>query len=87
LTIVPLAVTVDRDVERLARRGDRALAELLLHFRHLRANADLVVHGGGHRIRVHIGELRLALLETDRVRVGNVVADHIEVVRRAGQTR
>ena len=67
-------------VERLVGAGDRALRELLLHFGELGADADLVAHRGRHGIGVHVGELRSAALEANRIRVGNVVADNIHAL-------
>jgi hypothetical protein len=80
------AVAVDGHVQCRPGRIDRALRELLLHFGQLGADTDLVAHRGRHRIGVHVGELRRAALEANRIRVGDVVADHVEVARRCGQT-
>jgi hypothetical protein len=70
------AVAVEREVGRLARGHQRALGEDLLRPRHAHARADLAP--GAERAAEHVFEERARLLETDGVRVGDVVAHHAE---------
>ena len=81
------AVAVDRQVQRVARGRDVALVELLRDRRHLHADAGLGVVGGRtrHRGGVHVGELRARRLLAEGVGVGDVVADHFEVLRSGAQ--
>jgi len=66
---------------------ENALVELLGHRGHLHADAglDVVAGGAGHGGRVHVGELGARRLLAEGVGVGDVVADHFEVLRSGAQ--
>src|SRR3954469_13061519 len=66
---------IDRHIQRVIRRADISLRELLLNLGDLGTDTDLRSAGARERTRVHIRKLRLRLLEADCTRIGDVVAD------------
>ena len=74
------AVAVDGYVQAVACECDAALGELLGNRIHLYANAVVVAlrhaHGAGH----HVGKFGARGLEADGAGVGNVVANHVQVL-------
>ena len=77
---------VDRHVQRVAGHVDVALSKFRLN----RSDGGPDADGGGSRcgdrIRVHVGKENLGLLESRRIRIGDVVADDVQITRRGVQT-
>ena len=74
------AIAIDGYVQAVACECDAALGELLGNRIHLYANAVVVAlrhaHGAGH----HVGKFGARGLEADGAGVGNVVANHVQVL-------
>jgi len=80
------ASPVDRQIHRVARRGDVALRELLRHGQQVDADAGAGGAGPADRGGIHVAELRTRRLGSKGARVGNVVADDLEVLAGGAQT-
>jgi hypothetical protein len=71
-----------REIERVVGHRDVALRELLLDVHDLGPDADRVGAGAVQGSRVDVGKQRAGALEAHDARVGDVVADDVEVLRR-----
>ena len=76
------STTIDRHVQRVAGHGNVALGKLLSDAGNARPQSNRSCTGAGERRSEDIGKQRRRLLEADRTRVGNIVADRIECGRR-----
>jgi hypothetical protein len=72
---------VYRDIERIIGYRDVALGKFLLDLRDLGADADRIGAGSVQRVRVDVREKRVRGLEAHDARVGDVVADDVEILR------
>jgi hypothetical protein len=81
------AAAVDREVELVLGGADVALGELLGHHLQVGADADLAAAHTVERLRIHVGELGTRRLAAVGVRVGDVVADDLQVLAGRVQTR
>ncbi len=80
------ARAVDGDIQRIAGSGNAPLAELLRHGSHADTHSRLGGAASRERIGKHVGELRMRLLESNRIGVRHVIADHVQIPGRCIQT-
>src|SRR5690606_30595138 len=78
---------VDRKIERVRRRGEITLGELLCDPVDLYPESAALRPRPVYRVRDHIAELGTRGLGPDRVGIGHVMADDVQIARRGAEPR